>query len=867
MTTEPNREDLAAYLEMVFGYVEDDDTCIALRGTGEKGTAAEGKFIEPMIVPGIGGQFDIDRIFGHVQRWSAHGHASFIVPAAMDAAALTDHKATEDRVRLLTTIVVDMDKGDTAAKLAHAGKHLGQPSMVVHSGGTTETGHPKLHAYWRLSEASDQIQAIAAARKSLALKLGGDPAFGRSTQVIRIPGSLYGKGGVQRPCRIEHMSKYEYELDELLAAITEMPVADGVTVDDAKLAPLFAPVSTFSGGGGLSFSGFKAAGGDRDTKPDIKLSLTTTIAEGGEDERNRWSEFNRVAGLHIHQARQGILTTAEARAHTETWMMAHMVPPWPAARFDSEWKALLAHDVKAKGPMPADRTPISQQNQQVIDVTPNGVGMLAVQPKLSDWAVSSWTQGEKPKRRFLVDGLILAGKAHMLAAEGGAGKTFLLLDLALKISTHSPDQEQEWCGLPLRDDAGGTVVVFTTEDDKDELHIRLSDIDPTGRRHRAGNRLVIIPTINIGGAFALVERERATGRALIGQAWGEWLGQLRQVPDLKLVVIDTLNTTLHGEENNATVINEYVQAAAAIVCGELGAALVVTHHVRKPGANVKIYTPDDMKNSIRGSTAIIGAFRVALGIWHAPDYKERLDRMGRDTHPGQLYNFAVVKANNPEMAFGTRAMLRQRSGLLVDITDSEKQMIASTQDETAAWLIKAVEYAAEKGHPFTVKGAMKKPPNGRKHQLPAMLASLSERKIQDLCERLLAKEDGRLVQCNPKGKTGYNYLDVPLGPLAKMMGQDGGAYRIAEGSDFEPPNWEHDFAFHPVEQRIVKRGEEASRTVGGRRQNTPQQAVPKGWNPNREAPVAPVAPPSNTPPATRATGLFFSPDCSMETEV
>jgi hypothetical protein len=86
-----------------------------------------------------------------------------------------------------------------------------------------------------------------------------------------------------------------------------------------------------------------------------------------------------------------------------------------------------------------------------------------------------------------------------------------------------------------------------------------------------------------------VERERATGRAVFGQAWSAWLAQLRQVKDLKLVVIDTLNTTLHGEENNATVINEYVQAAAAVICGELGAALIVTHHVRKPGPTQNLH--------------------------------------------------------------------------------------------------------------------------------------------------------------------------------------------------------------------------------------------------------------------------------------
>jgi|GEM_PF-3188873 len=833
MTT-PNREDLAKYLDMVFGYIQAEDTCIALRGTGEKGTAGEGDFIEPVIVPAITSAFDVDRIFGHVQRWSSHGRASFIVPASVDAAALADKHATEDRIRELTTILVDIDKGDTLAKLRHAVKHLGQPTMTVYSGGTTETGAPKLHAYWRLSEASDQVAAIAAARKMLALKLGGDPSFGRSTQVIRLPGSVYGKGGVAKPCRIEDITDFEYDLDDLLAAIGEMPVADGVTIDPAKVA---APMSFSSGGNGLTFS--PSFQGPTD-KPDIRQSITSDITEGGDDDRNRWSEFNRVAGLHIHQARAGLLTVDEARQHTATWMAAHMVPPWPPVRFESEWKALVAHDVKAKGPFPGEREAV-----QAHAPAPSPVfGQETAD--LSEFAIGNWMVGEKPKRRFLVDGLVMSGKAHMLAAEGGAGKTFLLMDLALKIAMHAPGELQSWCGLPLTDDAGGAVVMLTTEDDQDELHIRLAEIATPAQRQRAQDNLRIIPTINIGGAFALVERERATGRALIGQAWGRVLEKMRNIKNLKLVVIDTLNTTLHGEENNATVINEYVQAAAAVVCGELGAALIVTHHVRKPGANVKIYTPEDMKNSVRGSTALIGAFRVALGIWHAPDYKERLVRMGLEGRRGQLFNFAVVKANNPQMAFETRAMLRQPSGLLIDITDQEQQMVSNTRDEAEAWLIKAVEYAAEQGHPFTVTTAMKDAPNGRKNQMPAMLVAMSERAIKDLCTR--AVESGRLVKCNPKGKTTYNHLDVPHGPLAKAVGHDGGAYRIAEGSDFTPPSWEHLFAYHAVEQRIVKRGQEQARTVGGRRGAS---AVARGC-------VQPVQ--------SVQSGMRFSPDLYLNSE-
>ncbi len=798
MTPTPDRADLAAYLDMIFGYVEAEGSCIALRGTGEKGTAGEGAFVNPIIVPGITTSFDVDRIFGHVQRWSQHGHASFIVPAAVAALALEDKHATEDRILALTTILVDIDKGDTAAKLAHAAKHLGQPTMTVHSGGTTETGHPKLHAYWRLSEASDQVAVIAAARKTLALKLGGDPSFGRSTQVIRLPGSIYGKGGVAKPCKIADITKYEYDLADLLAMIEDMPIAEGVTVSDGKLAPML-NTTAFSTGAGLSFSGFQAAHGDRDNKADLKVALTTTIAEGGDEDRNRWGEFNKVAGLHIHQARAGLLTLDEGEAHTATWAATHMDPPWPPVRLKAEWKALVARDVRDKGAMPAQPSSAVGHVDQPAGTSTNT--LAGPKKPLTSWRVDEWVCGPPPKRKFLVPGLIMAAKHHLFAAEGGAGKTFLLLDLALKVAAHEENDGLEWCGVPLTSDAQGAVVMFTTEDDMEELHIRLTDIDKDALRHRAAEKLMIVPTINSGGSFPLVERERVTGSAVISRQWAEKLDELRQIPDLKLVIIDTLNSTMHGEENSATVINEYVRAAS-VVCGEMGAALIVTHHVRKPNANAPVHTAADMAAAVRGSGALNAAFRVVLGAWHASDYKTRMARMGMEPESGRLYNLDILKANNPEMIKAPRVLLRSPKGLLIDYTDRARVATATKLAQEEAWMLKAVEEAAKAGFPFSATGAS----TGffaRRGSLPLVLGGMTRGELQHRAEMLI--KNNLVVKCNPKGSKTLNHLDVQGGPLAANLDASGmGAYRVAEGA-WLPPSWDHEYAYDAILERVVRK--------------------------------------------------------------
>lgn len=839
MSLTPNRADLADYLDMMFGYLEpgEENFCyaIALRGLGEKGTDREGAFNDVQILPPLS-PLGVDQIFGHVCRWSANHRACFIVPAAISPRALSDKKATEDRILQFTALVADVDKGDTAAKLAHASKYLGTPSMVVHSGGVTETGAPKLHIYWRLTEPSAEVARIALVRKELALKLGGDAAFGRSTQVIRIPGSVYSKNNVERPCLIAAKSQREFELEELAASVAAMPCAEGIQLDTSLLGRVVGS-SVYANGHGLNFAAFKAAKGDlQSEKTDLVPVLTQDIHEGGEGDKTRWSNFNVAAGLHIFEARTGRITLDQAKAATVAWMETHMVPPWPMQRFNTEWNALVEKDLREKGPIEKPKlVPAVAQSTQV-ETAPKDLKMVrgldgsyAERPALSNFFADRWADVDKPDRKFLVSGLIMAGKPHLLAAEGGAGKTFLLIDLGAKIAMHTPDKLQSWCGMPLADDAGGTVVMFTTEDDDEELHIRLKEILTPAQFQQIRKKLVIVPTMSIGGAFQLVERERYSGAPQLGERWRNWLDQLHGIADLQLVIIDTLNTTLHGEENSATVINEYVQAACADICGKLGAALIITHHIRKPGANTKIYTPEDMKHAIRGSTALIGAFRGALGFWHAPDFKQRMERLNEEPQTGRLFNFAVIKANNPEMNYGTRTLLRQPSGLLVDVTEKEQAVRNVDDAETiAAWAVKAVEYAAEMFHPFTTTDMARDPPKGRKHQTPFAIRDLTREKIESLIGFLLSEEGGkRLVLCKPKGASRYSHLDVPGGPMASNVGDNGGGYAVRDGADFKAPDWEALFVPHVSEDLIVEKGHQFDRTPYANRAQNDAPQLPK----------------------------------------
>lgn len=740
------------HLELLFGQHAKGYVC--LRGIGEKGTAREGVFREDIFLEpaALGWDKFVASVIFHATRWGQHDVATFVVPCT-----LKEERGTAENCDVFRTVCVDFDTGDTQAKLDFVIKYFGQPAMVVLSGGTTDEGTPKRHAYWQVDGL--EVVHVVTVRDFIARKAGGDIQFGlgvdgnpygRAHQPIRLAGSIHGKSGVRRLVTIEKEDPTA-KVDAPCASAARMPDSEWAIVE--KPAD---PMTTPSG-------------------PAAADLLTADVAAGGEGAITRWSAFNGVAGHYIHTARIGKMDLEQARLATYGWMQAHMDPPWPEARFNTEWQGLLRNDISTHGPMPEPEKPILEQ----------GKG-LAV------WATHRWSLGDRPQRQFLVDKLVLASKHGLLVAEGGAGKTFLMLDLALKVAARRDGDT--WGGMPVM--RKGAVVILTTEDDKDELHIRLADMDADGsRRREAGDDLIILPTINSGGSFSLVEKDPRTQESRPSRKWLEFFALLKQIPNLQLVVIDTLNSVLHGEENSATVINEFARVASQ-VCGELGAALIVPHHIRKQGDD-PIRNAEMMKSAIRGSSALPAAFRYVLGIWHCSDYDRRMKGLGMTPKKGHMWKMAVIKANNPEMYDGERTLLRTDVGLLVDVTAKDKFNDVNFV-ERREWLLACIKLAAKAGHPYSIEGKNAK--SGlyrRRGELPVTLRSIGPGEFAHMVEEMLLAKV--IVAAAAKGGKDKKWLDMPSGPIAT----DEAGAEINSGA-YEAPDWDH-YQFDADTRTILKK--------------------------------------------------------------
>ena len=203
---------------MVFGYCEG---FIPVRGFVDKGQGFDGK---PHNIWIAADGTVTDKMATFATWASREGAAVYVIPGTV---AETGQAKAAD-VRQMQTIVVDLDAGDIGAKLDHLVEHLGDPTLVVESGGRTPEGVTKLHVWWKLNEAAEgeDLATLCRLRGDIAVKVGGDTHFRSAHQPIRVAGSVYHKGGFQRLVAIRHhRAQVEVDLGEFAEAVQAMPAS------------------------------------------------------------------------------------------------------------------------------------------------------------------------------------------------------------------------------------------------------------------------------------------------------------------------------------------------------------------------------------------------------------------------------------------------------------------------------------------------------------------------------------------------------------------------------------------------------------------------------------------------------------------
>lgn len=697
-----------------------------------------------------------------------------VVVAPPIATFKTRAGAAESDLAEGVAISVDADKTDPDAAREVLTKLLGEPTVVVASGGewtdpATGEVRDRLHLHWRLAEPTRDLaghRRLKLARELAAQLVGGDPSAGPVVHPFRWPGTLHMK---REPHRLANIVAIDHAAEiDLDAALTALQGAVGET---ARAKPDSAFGALHDGQGGspgdllardiLDVAAALAAVPNSETVEWAdwnKIGLAAYSASGGHDAgfaawlawsakaskhesaacRDRWQHYRQ------HDARNYNFGPEEKRAGMGTLVQLarQAVPGW-------QLPSKLVRDARHAAPANDAECPLGK-----LDFAAYRLDRLA--------------SGEPPERQFLLEPLMPLGVVGLLFGEGGLGKSMEALALAILVARAAKGNLP--LGLILNgplggavpQSAGGASIFLTLEDDKAEVHRRTLAVDAAGARD--GAPCFVIPALDLHGFDPALIASGAGRLAVLtdfaATGLDELLGNVSRASGLpvRLLILDPAGDFLDADENDAGPVKKLMRLLREKATAH-GCTILLLGHVAKGGSGT----------SMRGSSAWVANARFAYSL-RRPDPKADDNTIKTFKKAGigaeRLVIGCLTKANHAGAPLHKdRFFVRcEQTGRLVDQT---RTMARPEADEALlAMLVARCLECAAVGHPFKLTGNA---------GLYAGRATLGER-LSDLTRKELealgakAVELGRLLKCSGPGSRAPDYLDVPTGPFATKAG-------------------------------------------------------------------------------------------------
>lgn len=295
-----------------------------------------------------------------------------------------------------------------------------------------------------------------------------------------------------------------------------------------------------------------------------------------------------------------------------------------------------------------------------------------------------WFTTPAPPRKWLLSdnrrtgapGLLPLGKTGMLIAEGGAGKTQILCQLAISVATAHPFLEWFVVNTP------GRVLMLMGEEDEEEMHRRLYAGSRAGGPTPEAGMITTLPLSGI--PCAMLEADER-GRPM-GTEFSSWLlSYLSEGEKYALVIIDPMSrfAGVDAETNNAHA-TRYVQSTERIAA-LTGATVINSHHSNKIARGGVEMT----SAASRGSSAFTDGHRWVATL-STQSFK------ATKTEPaGESLTLSFTKSNYARRGEPIE-LRRDEHGAIVPLDDEEGRRIGERVSGTANRRAKAEEKEQER---------------------------------------------------------------------------------------------------------------------------------------------------------------------------
>jgi len=241
----------------------------------------------------------------------------------------------------------------------------------------------------------------------------------------------------------------------------------------------------------------------------------------------------------------------------------------------------------------------------------------------------------------------------------------MTLDMGMKIASGKP-MVNAFGGMVKE---YGNVVIFTAEDDEAEMHRRIDRLDPFQERMNYAYDLKVVSLPNVGGVFPILSDNN--GEFTTSQEFEKIYEQILQMSDLKLIVFDPLASFVHADVNADPAAGAALTGLLAQMATETGASVLMCHHMTKIKDDAVIKTPEQARNLIRGTSALVDGVRSAFAVWQvdAGRGQKTCEKLGVPYQRNTCFDGAVVKSNGPASRNVRHFVRDPNTGLLVDRTE------------------------------------------------------------------------------------------------------------------------------------------------------------------------------------------------------
>lgn len=293
--------------------------------------------------------------------------------------------------------------------------------------------------------------------------------------------------------------------------------------------------------------------------------------------------------------------------------------------------------------------------------------------------------GEVKARRDVIHGRLPAGKVVLLAGSGGAGKSFLLLQIAEAIQNSTGKAFGDTISGPYN---GLPCILLFGEDDRSSLDLRLKVI----RNKQTGQPVehcgIYVPCPDLDQSARLVVRDDYTRNIVPTEAF-EWLEKTVELEaaahgGVALIAIDTF-TALLGVDANSPEDVQGCYNLLSRLARRHDCCVIVTHHLNKGSAQ-------DSRQKIRGSTAIVDGVRAAYTIEQVEGREAANLLKSAQLDPDRDLLRVALQKDNLGLSRAPIYYLRESDGYLQDVSDK-----ISGQDGPEAALLTIIKSFNEAG--------------------------------------------------------------------------------------------------------------------------------------------------------------------------